>query len=297
MIKPIFKKGIITGFEIDTFLLSDEIDNYEEIKSVLQSKGYYQTHYFNEIPMFTKNTECKSLGDLINLYKIKFNPRQNKIPYTSKPHIPIKENLNYYRKYDKDKHKELKELYLSYKGEPDILNKQIEICEEMAHMVYMKQNPIVKRANTYYMLPEAAIHYFKTLISLGKKDDQLAITSNYQLSTSSIVVCILSFMRLVSRGNGGVYWNKKYQLLNRHGRALLRDSLKPTDKAKQCHLAIYNEVDPTLASVKDYLKYLDSYYEKLSKVTGDIYPKCSYVISEFGQVFFKVPALVYYEFV
>lgn len=297
MIYPVFNKKGILKFKIDTFLEAEEINNYEEIKSKLKSLGYTFSHLYNNIPMFVKNTICKSLGDLINEYNISFDPRQNKIPYKERNHLLPDPKLIGYKKYDRDKYKELKELFKIYKEtkDPEILKKQISICKEMAQVVYNTQAPIIYKASQFYMLPEAAHCYFETIVQLGKKGDQLALTSNYAISTSSVIACILFLMRNVLNGYGGVYHNGKFQLLNLYGRALTKN-LKPIIGKTHRYLSYKREEDEDLASVKDYLNYLDSYYEKLSRVTGDKYPKCKYIINEFGQLIFKVPSLIYYQF-
>ncbi len=286
MIYPIIINGIIKNFKVDTKLKKDEINNFDEIKSKLELLGYSLSHYYQSIPMFTKGTYCKSLGDLINIYNIPFSPRQNNIKYGNKLHIISDTKVTFHSKYDREKFRQLKELYNSYKENKDesIVKTQLEIVNEMAQVLYNKQAPILNKASLFYALPKAANHYFNTLFSLSKKGDQLCLFRNYQLSTSTLVACILLFIKFVSKGYGGVYYTNKYCLLNNYGRYLTK-TLRPSDSKENN------------ATVKQYLSYLDSFYDRLSNVTGDKYPKCKFIINEFGQLFYKVPSLIYYEFV
>jgi hypothetical protein len=52
--------------------------------------------------------------------------------------------------------------------------------------------------------------------------------------------------------------------------------------------------DHIWATPQDYLNYLDDYYNKLSKVTGERYPKCKFIVNDLGIIQFSVPQLLLY---
>ena len=307
MIKPVFKNKIISHFKVDQFLQKEEIDNYNEIEKELNKIGFYFSHFYNNIPFFIKNTICKSLGDLINIYKLKFSPRQNFIKHKQHNKIDLidynlsnREMLRYTQSISKKELYALEKEYLDSKDE-SLLQKQIEICTKKAHIEFKLSGGIIKHAYQDFMLPEAAHIYHKTICELSKPGDQLAIIDDYELSTSSIVVYITQALLNVSSGYGGIYWNNHFQVLNIKGRALLVGKrIKPYLKLHQGYLSSQKEYNIPegykLATIKDYLNYLNSYYDKLSKITGDKYPKCTFKIDDLGNIYFKVPSLIYYVF-
>ena len=144
------------------------------------------------------------------------------------------------------------------------------------------------------MLPEAAITYQNTILRLAQSGEQLSITGNSELSTSSYIICISYYISIVRRGYGRVDWTRKRQLLNTTGWMLewINNKLKPCGKYKQNIINKPKPDDRNWASIEDYCNYIDNYLFKLSKVTGDKYPKCSYIVNSLNQVQFKVPSFV-----
>jgi hypothetical protein len=54
------------------FIEKDDLENYKEIDLQLKNLGFTYVYNYKNIPFYSKYTVCKSLGDLINLYNIKY---------------------------------------------------------------------------------------------------------------------------------------------------------------------------------------------------------------------------------
>lgn len=283
-----------------TFIQKDDLENYEEINNYLNNIGYKFSHNYKNIPFYSKYTICKSIGDLINLYNINYLLRQNKIPYRKKEYIEVDEEIRQIKNYKQYSYvycnKELKRLKSLYNKtqNPNYIEQQNEICVKKAQVDYLRANHNFVDTKQYYMLPEAAITYQNTILKLAQSGEQLSITGNSELSTSSYIICICYYISIVRRGYGRVDWTRKRQLLNTTGWMLewINNKLKPCSKYKQNIINKPKPDDRNWASIEDYCNYIDNYLFKLSKVTGDKYPKCSYIVNSLNQVQFKVPSFV-----
>lgn len=284
-----------------TFIEKDDLENYVEIDLQLKSLGFTYTYNYKNIPFYSKYTICKSIGDLINLYNIKYLLRQNKIPYKKKEYIEVDDEILQIQNYKQYSYvtcnKELKRLRSLYNKtkDPIYIKQQNEVCIKKAQVDYLRANHKLTHAKQYYMLPESAIIYQNMIFALARSGDVLDLTSHGQLSTSSLVMCISYCKSIVSKGMGYVQWNKKYSLLNTTGRMLEWKSnrLHPNLQYRQSALTrLISDNEHQWASICDYCNYLDSFYMSLSKITGKRYPKASFIINACGEVQFKVPSLI-----
>lgn len=283
-----------------TFLQRDDIENYEEVDSALYALGFSFLYNYNNIPFYSKYTICKSIGDLISFYKIRCLLRQNKIPYQQKECIEVDDELkkidnyqHYSYKYCNRELKRLKKLYYDTK-DPIYITQQNEIALKKAQVDYLRANHMFIHTKQYHMLPQSAIIYQNMMLKLAKSGDTVNLTSDNQLSTSSIILCIQVCIRVVRNGYGSVIWNRKYQLLNTTGRMLewINGNLRPNINYKQVGLNRQLPTDHQWATPADFCNYIDSYYKKLSLITGDCYPKCRFTVSSYGDIQFKVPSLI-----
>lgn len=283
-----------------TYIQADDLDNYLEINNELNSLGFHFSHNYKNIPFYSKYTICKSIGDLINLYNIKYLLRQNKIPYRKKEYIEVDDEIKQIKDYKQYSYvycnKELKKFKQLYNKtqDPIYISKQNEICIKKAQVDYLRANHNFIDTKQYYMLPEAAVTYQNMILKLAKSGEQLSIIGNNQLSTSSFVMCIYYYIHVVRNGYGRLDYIKKRQLLNTTGRMLIwvNNKLRPHSIYRQ---NIINKDKPEAlqwASITDYCTYLDEHLLMLSKVTGDRYPKCTYILNNLNQIQFKVPSFV-----
>lgn len=286
--------------KVTTFTQKDDIENYDEIVTSLKLIGFSYYHTYNNIPFFVKYTVCKSIGDLINLYQIKCLLRQNKIPYQKKEVLEVSDeikqikDLKYYSYVTcNNELRNLKQLYLET-NDPIYIEKQNEIVIKKAQADYLRANHVFVYSKQYYMLPEPALIYQNMILSLAKSGEEFAHNKNELLSTSSIIICIMYGIKIVSKGYGCVYCNNKYQLLNVSGRMLewIDGKLRPNLEYRQVGLNRQLPKNHKWATPQDYLNYLDSYYNKLSRVTGQKYPKCKFIVNYFGDIQFSVPQLL-----
>lgn len=284
-----------------TFIEKDDLENYIEIDLQLKKLGFTYTYNYKNIPFYSKYTICKSIGDLINLYNIKYLLRQNKIPYKKKEYIEVDDEILQIQNYKQYSYvtcnKELKRLRSLYNKtkDPIYIKQQNEVCIKKAQVDYLRANHKFTHAKQYYMLPESAIIYQNMIFALARSGDVLDLTSHNQLSTSSLVMCISYCRSIVSKGVGSVQWNKKYSLLNTTGRMLEWKSnrLRPNLQYRQSALTrLTSDKAHQWASINDYCNYLDSFYVSLSKITGQRYPKTTFIINACGEVQFKVPSLI-----
>lgn len=284
-----------------TFIEKDDLENYVEIDLQLKKLGFTYTYNYKNIPFYSKYTICKSIGDLINLYNIKYLLRQNKIPYKKKEYIEVDDEILQIQNYKQYSYvtcnKELKRLRSLYNKtkDPIYIKQQNEVCIKKAQVDYLRANHKFTHAKQYYMLPESAIIYQNMIFALARSGDVLDLTSHNQLSTSSLVMCISYCRSIVSKGVGSVQWNKKYSLLNTTGRMLEWKSnrLRPNLQYRQSALTrLTSDKEHWWASIDDYCNYLDSFYVSLSKITGQRYPKTTFIINACGEVQFKVPSLI-----
>lgn len=284
-----------------TFIEKDDLENYVEIDLQLKKLGFTYTYNYKNIPFYSKYTICKSIGDLINLYNIKYLLRQNKIPYKKKEYIEVDDEILQIQNYKQYSYvtcnKELKRLRSLYNKtkDPIYIKQQNEVCIKKAQVDYLRANHKLTHAKQYYMLPESAIIYQNMIFALARSGDVLDLTSHNQLSTSSLVMCISYCRSIVSKGVGSVQWNKKYSLLNTTGRMLEWKSnrLRPNLQYRQSALTrLTSGKAHQWASIDDYCNYLDSFYVSLSKITGQRYPKTTFIINACGEVQFKVPSLI-----
>lgn len=284
-----------------TFIEKDDLENYVEIDLQLKKLGFTYTYNYKNIPFYSKYTICKSIGDLINLYNIKYLLRQNKIPYKKKEYIEVDDDILQIQNYKQYSYvtcnKELKRLRSLYNKtkDPIYIKQQNEVCIKKAQVDYLRANHKLTHAKQYYMLPESAIIYQNMIFALARSGDVLDLTSHNQLSTSSLVMCISYCRSIVSKGVGSVQWNKKYSLLNTTGRMLEWKSnrLRPNLQYRQSALTrLTSDKEHWWASIDDYCNYLDSFYVSLSKITGQRYPKTTFIINACGEVQFKVPSLI-----
>lgn len=284
-----------------TFIEKDDLENYVEIDLQLKKLGFTYTYNYKNIPFYSKYTICKSIGDLINLYNIKYLLRQNKIPYKKKEYIEVDDEILQIQNYKQYSYvtcnKELKRLRSLYNKtkDPIYIKQQNEVCIKKAQVDYLRANHKLTHAKQYYMLPESAIIYQNMIFALARSGDVLDLTSHNQLSTSSLVMCISYCRSTVSKGIGCVQWNKKYSLLNTTGRMLEWKSnrLRPNLQYRQSALTrLTSDKEHWWASIDDYCNYLDSFYVSLSKITGQRYPKTTFIINACGEVQFKVPSLI-----
>lgn len=284
-----------------TFIEKDDLENYVEIDLQLKKLGFTYTYNYKNIPFYSKYTICKSIGDLINLYNIKYLLRQNKIPYKKKEYIEVDDEILQIQNYKQYSYvtcnKELKRLRSLYNKtkDPIYIKQQNEVCIKKAQVDYLRANHKLTHAKQYYMLPESAIIYQNMIFALARSGDVLDLTSHNQLSTSSLVMCISYCRSIVSKGVGSVQWNKKYSLLNTTGRMLEWKSnrLRPNLQYRQSALTrLTSDKAHQWASIDDYCNYLDSFYVSLSKITGQRYPKTTFIINACGEVQFKVPSLI-----
>lgn len=284
-----------------TFIEKDDLENYVEIDLQLKKLGFTYTYNYKNIPFYSKYTICKSIGDLINLYNIKYLLRQNKIPYKKKEYIEVDDEILQIQNYKQYSYvtcnKELKRLRSLYNKtkDPIYIKQQNEVCIKKAQVDYLRANHKLTHAKQYYMLPESAIIYQNMIFALARSGDVLDLTSHNQLSTSSLVMCISYCRSIVSKGMGSVQWNKKYSLLNTTGRMLEWKSnrLRPNLQYRQSALTrLTSDKAHQWASIDDYCNYLDSFYVSLSKITGQRYPKTTFIINACVEVQFKVPSLI-----
>lgn len=288
--------------KVTTFTEKDDIENYDEVEKSLNILGFYYYHTYQNIPFFVKYTVCKSIGDLINLYQIKCLLRQNKIPYQKKETIEVDEEIKQIsnlRQYSYITcNRELRKLRTLYRQTNDsiYIQKQNEIVLKKAQADYLRANHVFIYSKQYYMLPESAILYQDMILSLAKSGEIFAHNKDELLSTSSIIICIMYCIKVVSKGYGCVYCNNKYQLLNVTGRMLewKNGKLKPNLEYRQVGLTQHLPEDHNWATISDYLNYLDSYYIRLQKVTGQKYPKSKFIVNYLGNIQFQVPQLLLY---
>lgn len=283
-----------------TFLQRDDIENYEEVDTILQSLGFHFLYNYNNIPFYSKYTMCKSIGDLIHLYQIKCLLRQNKIPYQQKECIEVDDELkkidnyqHYSYRYCNRELKRLKKLYYDTK-DPIYIEQQNEIAIKKAQVDYLRANHMFIHTKWYHMLPQSAIVYKNMMLRLAKSGDVLNMTTDNQLSTSSSVLCIEVFIYVVRNGYGRVDFTHTYQLLNTTGRMLewINGKLKPNIKYRQVGLNRQLPIDHIWATPTDYCTYLDKYYHRLSQITGERYPRCKFIVNSYGEIQFKVPSLI-----
>lgn len=283
-----------------TFIQTDDLENYKEINQYLSNIGYQFSHNYKNIPFYSKYTICKSIGDLINLYNINYLLRQNKIPYRKKAYIEVDKELKQISDYKQYSYvtcnKELKRLRNLYfkTQDPIYILKQNEICIKKAQVDYLRANHVFLYTKQYYMLPESAIVYQNMIYKLAKSGDVLKLTKNYQLSTSSIIIILQYCIHAVKNGHAYVSSSKEYQYLNTTGRLLewINGKLKPNKFYRQLGLCRNLPEDHKWATPNDYCIYIDSYYNKLSNITGETYLKTQFIINKLGEVQFKVPKLI-----
>lgn len=282
------------------YIQKDDLDNYDEINNNLNLLGFYFSHFYKNIPFYSKYTICKSIGDLINLYQIKYLLRQNKIPYKNKKHVDVDDSIKQISDYKNYSYvicnkelKRLKNLYTKTQ-DPIYIQQQNEICIKKAQVDYLRADHNFIHTKQYYMLPEAALTYQNMILKLAKSEEQLSIVGNNQLSTSSFIMCIYYYIHVVRNGYGRLDYIKKRQLLNTTGRMLIwiNNKLHPHPIYRQNIINKDKPEDLQWASITDYCTYLDEHLLKLSKVTGDRYPKCTYILNDLNQVQFKVPSFV-----
>jgi hypothetical protein len=103
----------------------------------------------------------------------------------------------------------LKNLYLKT-NDPIYIKKQNEIVIKKAQADYLRANHVFVYSKQYYMLPESALLYQNMILALAKSGEKLAHNKDELLSTSSIIICIMYCIKVVSKGYGCVYCNNKY---------------------------------------------------------------------------------------
>lgn len=282
------------------YIQKDDLENYDEINNKLNLLGFHYLYSYKNIPFYSKYTICKSIGDLINLYQIKYLLRQNTIPYKKKECIEVSDNIKQIRDYKNYSYvvcnkelKRLKNLYIKTK-DPIYIQQQNEICIKKAQADYLRANHCFIHTKQYHMLPESAIIYQDMMLKLAKGGEKLSIIGDNQLSTSSFIMCIKYYIHIVYNGYGRLDYIKKKQLLNTTGRMLIwiNNKLRPHKSYRQNIINKHKPEGLQWASVSDYCDYLNTQLLKLSQVTGDSYPKCSYIINDLRQVQFKVPSFV-----